>query len=427
MIQVANNLPLYFLLSNLYLLLFYSIYQIWLRKDTFLSRNRWYLLSAGLLSLLLPAISLLPFAQSEIAAPIISNVENTEALELVRRWNNPKGSILDSTNIWIALYALVTAIFVLRLIWAVFAIAKLAIKQGIRPENGVWTVPLPSNQAPFSFFFLLFWSEQPEWSAEEKQQVWAHELAHIRQAHSFDIIFFELLGAIFWVNPICLAYQRSIREVHEYLADASATRQSTSKTAYASLLLGQFLGAPSVYLSNHFLNKTFLKRRIMMLNQPKSNPLARHKWLLLFPVLLIGLMVQACSEQFLSNSNVEQVGPKKVQKKINGRDRFLDNFTTLKEYSLDDYAGQEIIIDTREIDMHAVMINIVGPDEKPAEGYTVCMFKSSGEMCAANVYEGRYFDNFSYRCREQGTYTLKVERKGEPKGSIVAVRYQKNQ
>ena len=67
-----------------------------------------------------------------------------------------------------------------------------------------------------------------------------HELFHIQQKHSWDIIYLELLTIICWLNPFFYFIKKEIKVIHEFLADQYASDQQ-NKGEYAELLLMQVL------------------------------------------------------------------------------------------------------------------------------------------------------------------------------------------
>ena len=147
-------------------------------------------------------------------------------------------------------------------------------------------------KTPFSFFNNLFWSTQlNHLSEEEQRQMVLHESAHIKKLHSFDVMFFELVTVVFWWNPLTYAYKISLREIHEFQADAYAIGQ-TNNRQYGRLLisLSQSFSAllplrSQPTLANHFFHSQ-LKKRIMMMTKKKSSGALRFKYLLILPVLL---------------------------------------------------------------------------------------------------------------------------------------------
>jgi hypothetical protein len=136
----------------------------------------------------------------------------------------------------------------------------------------------------FSFFKFVFLNKShiPEADVE---RVLAHELAHVRQLHSFDIVFSELLTVIQWFNPFVWPYKSSLRETHEYLADRAVIAQGCSLARYQLLIVEQHVGGELLELASSFRTSQ-IKRRIVMLSQQETRGLARWKPLLILPLAL---------------------------------------------------------------------------------------------------------------------------------------------
>ncbi|RYF50568.1 MAG: M56 family peptidase, partial [Cytophagaceae bacterium] len=118
-----------------------------------------------------------------------------------------------------------------------------------------------------------------------------HEKAHIRQRHTADILFIELVQALFWFNPILWLYKRALQEVHEFLADRSVLQ--TPQPDYPRQLVAYALNMPSAALTTPFVSKSTLKQRIVMLQKPQT-----HRWALLSYALVLPLaaMLTMCTQ-----------------------------------------------------------------------------------------------------------------------------------
>jgi TonB family protein len=122
----------------------------------------------------------------------------------------------------------------------------------------------------------------------------AHELEHVRQGHSFDVIILELLTAFQWFNPFMWMLRRAIRENHEYLADQAVLNSGVSRGEYKKLLINQFVGGQLI-IANNF-NYSIIKNRIKMMSKIKSSKLATTK--AIFGVLVaVALFVAFACEQ----------------------------------------------------------------------------------------------------------------------------------
>ena len=113
-----------------------------------------------------------------------------------------------------------------------------------------------------------------------------HELAHIKQKHSFDILFLSLLQVVFWFNPILILYKKTLIELHEYLAD-EYTINSFGKQAYLNFLSDKLkcqYGSQNVLIHNFYL---LIKKRIIMMNSKKN--FSKWRVFVMFPLLILAL------------------------------------------------------------------------------------------------------------------------------------------
>jgi TonB family protein len=123
---------------------------------------------------------------------------------------------------------------------------------------------LKGDFSPFSFLKSIF---IPAYTVnEDLDAILKHERVHVRQRHSLDLIFFEILTIIMWFNPLLRLYKRSLREVHEFLADKEVLCHGGNKSDYQKLLL-RFASAPAVCDLSNNLNASLIKRRIIMMNK----------------------------------------------------------------------------------------------------------------------------------------------------------------
>jgi TonB family protein len=141
---------------------------------------------------------------------------------------------------------------------------------------------------PFSFFHYVFISRQLPLK-ESYQKIIQHELTHVRQWHSLDIILTECLHIFFWFNPILHFYRKALQQAHEYYADACVLKTHSNKD-YGQLLLDPTMSGLEIALVNQFFN-SHLKNRIMMMYQEKSTRSALAKYLVSLPILVLALFI----------------------------------------------------------------------------------------------------------------------------------------
>jgi hypothetical protein len=156
----------------------------------------------------------------------------------------------------------------------------------------------------FSFFHFVFLN-RAKIPDGDMDRVLAHELAHVRQLHSFDIVFAELLTIVQWFNPFVWPYKRSLRETHEYLADRAVIAQGCSLARYQLLIVEQHVGGRLLELASTFRTSQ-IRRRIAMLSRQETKGLARGKPLLILPLALALVLA------FAESRTVVQAGPASV-------------------------------------------------------------------------------------------------------------------
>ncbi|KIA91520.1 hypothetical protein OC25_20935 [Pedobacter kyungheensis] len=276
---------LYYLLeANLYLVIFYGFYRLFLHRETFYGLNRSYLIFSSIVAFLLPFFQLgflkAPVIEQITAAPtpemVVSPVIVTENLPL----ESYQSSIFTIDNAIIAIYSLVTIVFLLKMLFNLSKIISMRKLPSVKLDNGVKLIDLKGSKIAFSFFKLLFLD--PDLS--EKNTILKHELVHIKQKHSLDVLLFEIIQIINWFNPIVYLVKKDIKLIHEYLADEETTKYDVEKYHYAMFLIQNSTGIQNLTLTNQIFSSSILKKRINMLNQKKSARWARLKLLLVLPV-----------------------------------------------------------------------------------------------------------------------------------------------
>lgn len=270
---------LYYLLeANLYLAVFYGFYRLLLHRETFYQLNRYYLLGTSMLAFLLPMFqisyldSLLHPVQSQATVTIQYAGELLPAVVTA--------PALTAADAVFVCYMLVAAFFLFRLCTSLYKIFRLAARADKTYRDGIIEVHFSESDTAFSFFNLLFINP-----ATEKQHIiLKHEMIHIRQKHSLDILFFEMLLICNWFNPLCWLMKQDIKLIHEYIADEATTNQGLVKHDYAMFLIHNSFGPFPNMLTSQMFNQSILKNRISMLNKKRSAGRARLRLLYVLPL-----------------------------------------------------------------------------------------------------------------------------------------------
>jgi len=286
----------YILQTIIFQLLFLLVYDVFLKKETFFNWNRFYLLASALLSVILPFIKISSF--KEIIAQdfifrlpelIIGNPENSINLMENIELNQVVTAFVFKWEYVLYLGCLAAlALFITKLIKLLILVHK---NPKINFKNYV-LVELLNTTSAFSFFNYIFLGS--EIKNENKQAVLAHELEHVKQKHTLDLLFFEALRILFWFNPLIYMYQKRIANLHEFIADAKAVKLN-SKHSYYQNLLSQVFDTKKVSFINPFFKQSLIKKRIVMLSKSKSKQIHLAKYLLVIP-MVIGMLFYTSAE-----------------------------------------------------------------------------------------------------------------------------------
>jgi len=214
-------------------------------------------------------------------------------------------SIFSISSLLMLIYLAGMIYSLLKLIYGLIKIFKILDPATIKKMDDHILVKNENIQSPFSFFKYLFTSSKmlskQDWSAIRE-----HELVHIRQWHSADVLLIEILKVIFWFNPILWFYKKEIGQNHEYLADRNGLK-FISKKNYSHLLINMISTAPYAEQVNNF-NYSPIKKRIKMIYKENSGKERKIKYLLFIPVFAILFFFISCSDSKIVNDDkVEEI------------------------------------------------------------------------------------------------------------------------
>lgn len=238
-------------------------YQLSLKDKTFHHYNRFYLLSAILISLLLPLIRIDDFT-------IEVNNDMYMLLDKIQNFNTAKN--IDHGHIYFNIIfsalGLVSLYFVGKLSYGIFKIQQFKKQFQKESFDGINFYRTDLTEAPFSYFKNLFWKNTITLNSDVGEQILKHEMVHIEQKHSFDKIFIEVITSVLWFNPFFHLIKREINLIHEYLADKKAVKHSDTK-AFAQMLLASHFSGTQLPATSPFLSSN-LKKRLKMLQKPNT-------------------------------------------------------------------------------------------------------------------------------------------------------------
>jgi len=277
--------------------LFYALYFVALRKLTFFSYNRVYLLVSLVFSFVIPLIQI----PEQVSPQVVSVLRHTQYIYQISPVNKELAAvnkavipiIATTTYQWSDaaawLYWLVALTLAVRLICSIVIILKRSKGDEYTEIDGIKVIS-PKKPITNSSFLNIIFLNAKTLSEEEIRQVLAHELWHVKLNHSIDKIIAQIARIILWFNPFAYSYLRSIGENHEFQVDKLSTND-TDSIAYASLLLKLSMH-PQHYLYQGF-SKAPLKTRIVMLFTNPTPSMKKLIYLLTLPLAAVSCLTFA--------------------------------------------------------------------------------------------------------------------------------------
>ncbi|MEM5563748.1 energy transducer TonB [Psychroserpens sp. AS72] len=293
-------------------LLFLIIYDVFLRKETFFNLNRVYLLSTSVLSLVIPFIKIERIKEVVakdfvITLPEVLIGETTKVASTIDPIIAMEAGINlepEPISIWNIILISGMCIAALFLVYKIIKLLLLVSNNPKRWSGKVLIVCLLNSTKAFSFFHYIFLGNRL--TPKESTSILEHEMVHIKQKHSLDLLFFELLRIAFWFNPLVYMYQNRIATLHEYIADDNAVK-GKNKSAYYDNLLTQVFETQQFSFVNPFFKQSLIKKRIVMLSKSKSSQINLIKYALLIPIVFTMLMYTSSYAQEKDEVIVETI------------------------------------------------------------------------------------------------------------------------
>ena len=310
------------LFSAIAMALFFGFYWLTLRRSNLFRLRRFYLVGTLALSLVLPFVSIeMPGRVAAVAQPYtqhfgmtqesaviqvdVAGETTAEAVESTADMTNMTTETTGTTEtaktfsfkdiIWYG-YVLGCGMAFILLVVKLFKTFRYYRRSELSDELStgdmcVRVLGEPDGNLPFSFLRSVF--VNPEvFTESELQQVLRHERTHIRQRHTWDLLFTEAVRVLQWFNPVIYLYARELSSVHEYLADEAVLSCGFSRRDYLELLYKQLCVGKFVPVGNSF-RYLLTKKRILMMNQPVKRRVSAW-WLLALVPIIAGLLLVNC-------------------------------------------------------------------------------------------------------------------------------------
>jgi beta-lactamase regulating signal transducer with metallopeptidase domain len=280
-----QELITYLLKANGLLIAFFLAYHLLLRKETFFTSNRWFLLFGMIASTLLPLLffkKIVYVERPKISINdliILSNHSKAIPIKSIA----PTIETIDWLQVVAFGYVFMVLLLLVKAIVNIYSISRLLKNKTVLKENNFSFIDLEKDIAPFSFFnFIVFNSSL--YSQNELDSILLHEKVHCSQKHSLDVLVVNLFTIFFWINPIVWFYKKAVIQNLEFIADSKAIQHIADKKAYQKTLLKVVSNQNFIPITNHFY-QSLIKKRIVMLNKIQSHKRNSWKYSAVIPAL----------------------------------------------------------------------------------------------------------------------------------------------
>lgn len=259
----------HFILIQVNLILFYGIYLLISSKTNHFLFNRIYLLAAPIISIVLP------FIGTNLNESGLPQFE----LDAIRIVSQPLQSVsvnhFSYTNLLIAA-GIITSVIVF--IYHLYHILSFK-KEEVLMKIGKIKIYRTSSNSSFSFLNTIYINDE---KTENLDLIVQHEMAHCKQFHSLDLLYFATIKALFWYNPFIYLWQKKIKENHEFLADKEVLKATQNFEEYANAIVSAHFNSSYPHLGASFNAPSLLQRRIKKMKQINTSYM---KHLIFIPAL----------------------------------------------------------------------------------------------------------------------------------------------
>jgi hypothetical protein len=268
---------LYFLKSAICLALLLAFYHLVLEKEKMHTFNRFYLLGSVLFSFLAPLYII--YSEATIAIEPILRVQKIYPLE-----NNIIEESINYTKIFASIYLLVSSILLIRFGRKLFMIIN-KIRENTKVKYQKAKLVLVDDKIlPHTFWNYIFINKSDYENQKIEQELFTHELTHVAQKHTLDILILEVVQILFWVNPFFILLKKAVQLNHEFIADERVINQHKNTFQYQHLLVNKAAWKNDYYLASN-LNYSLTKKRLLMMTTQSSSTKILLKKLAVIPFL----------------------------------------------------------------------------------------------------------------------------------------------
>ena len=254
----------YLIKSSICLTILMLFYQFVLEREKMHQFNRFYLLGSVLFSFLAPLYNIIVYIPIEtIVEPMLMDEAFIETEMVVQE------EPINYLAILLLVSATISFLFFIRFGINLFKIFnKIRNNDSIKIDKAV-LVLVDDEINPHTFWNYIFINKNDYTSQNIEKELLTHELTHVTQKHTIDVLFIELLKIIFWFNPLFYVLKKFIQLNHEFIADNKVIHLHKNISEYQHLLLNRAAWNNDYYLASN-LNYSLTKKRLVMMSTRTS-------------------------------------------------------------------------------------------------------------------------------------------------------------
>lgn len=277
----------YFIKLSIGLGVVYLFYALVLRRLTFYNWNRWYLLGYSILALLIPFVNISPVLENHDWGNIyVVQIVPVMGAYTARESAGPSVAVIAWSVLAIIL-GIGIVIMLLRLLIQYTSYRRVKRSAALLSDDAVKVYQVDKDIVPFSFGNSIFINHH-RYDETELKEIIRHEFIHVKQRHTIDVLWSELLCVLNWYNPFAWLIRRSIRQNLEFIADHQVLQTGLDRRQYQYMLL-KVVGGSAFAIGNQF-NFSALKKRIAMMNKIRSARINAVRFMFALPLLVVLLL-----------------------------------------------------------------------------------------------------------------------------------------
>lgn len=290
------DIIIYLLKANLAIILFYLGYRLLLRKLTFYTLNRFYLLFALLFSALYPLLNVRDWFSKQEAVP-------AEIIYLVPDWQQVPAAQFSLWPYVMLIFWAAVVFFGIRFLIQLVSLYRIHRRSVPANWDRFDYRQVFMHVNPFSFWRTIYLNVHHH-GQDELTEIFHHEQIHVNELHTVDILMTEFVTIVCWFNPGAWLLRHAVRENLEFITDRRVLQGGADKKAYQYSLLRTGVARNNPVMAANF-NVKSIKRRIMMMNKKRSSRIQIGKYLIAVPAIAVFVLIFTITRAYQQEQNAE--------------------------------------------------------------------------------------------------------------------------